>query len=124
MLHSSLLCLVVASLLRHLAEATTSPQREPPTLTVLQRSVVNHIRLVAGLAGFLIIVHLLAPSWLGEYFCPCHGSKFDLAGRYFSGVPAPYNLPAPPCRYRGNKVLRIGENLDGWDFSLDSIEQM
>lgn len=35
-------------------------------------------------------------NWPGGFFCPCHGSKFDLAGRVFSGVPAPLNLPVPP----------------------------
>ena len=37
-----------------------------------------------------------APNWSGGYFCHCHGSKYDLAGRVFLGVPAPYNLPVPP----------------------------
>ncbi len=35
-------------------------------------------------------------NWMGGFFCPCHGSKFDLAGRVFNGVPAPTNLPVPP----------------------------
>ena len=37
-----------------------------------------------------------APQWPGGYFCPCHGSKYDLAARVYRGVPAPYNLPVPP----------------------------
>ena len=41
----------------------------------------------------------LGPEWLGGFFCPCHQSKFDLAGRVYSGVPAPTNLPVPPHRY-------------------------
>jgi ubiquinol-cytochrome c reductase iron-sulfur subunit len=36
------------------------------------------------------------PDWLGGFYCPCHGSKFDLAGRVYSGVPAPTNLQVPP----------------------------
>ena len=49
----------------------------------------------------------------GDYdgwFCPCHGSKFDLSGRVFSGVPAPSNLRIPPHRYENQTTLIIGEN--------------
>jgi len=53
----------------------------------------------------------LGPDWLGGFFCPCHQSKFDLAGRVFKGVPAPTNLVIPPHRYdaAGTKVT-IGED--------------
>lgn len=44
------------------------------------------------------------------YFCPCHGSKFDLAGRVFRGVPAPTNLVVPPYRYLKNGKLQIGKD--------------
>jgi ubiquinol-cytochrome c reductase iron-sulfur subunit len=47
-------------------------------------------------------------EWLGGFFCPCHGSKFDLAGRVFKSVPAPTNLEVPPYSYVGDKVLVIG----------------
>ena len=46
--------------------------------------------------------------WHGGFFCPCHGSKFDLAGRVFSGVPASTNLIVPPYSFEGEKVLVIG----------------
>jgi ubiquinol-cytochrome c reductase iron-sulfur subunit len=46
-------------------------------------------------------------SWNGGFFCPCHGSKFDLAGRVFKGVPAPTNLRVPPYRFvRDDLILR------------------
>jgi len=41
----------------------------------------------------------LGPEWLGGFFCPCHQSKFDLAGRVYKGVPAPTNLVVPPHKY-------------------------
>jgi ubiquinol-cytochrome c reductase iron-sulfur subunit len=47
-------------------------------------------------------------SWLGGFFCPCHGSTFDLSGRVFSGVPAPTNLDIPPYSYESDDVLVIG----------------
>jgi ubiquinol-cytochrome c reductase iron-sulfur subunit len=48
-------------------------------------------------------------NWTGGFFCPCHGSKFDLAGRVHSGVPAPDNLEVPPYRYETDTVIVIGE---------------
>lgn len=47
-------------------------------------------------------------SWLGGFFCPCHGSKFDLAGRVYQGVPAPTNLEVPPYSYESDAVIVIG----------------
>jgi len=47
-------------------------------------------------------------DWFGGFFCPCHGSKFDLAGRVFKGVPAPLNLEVPPYKFESDKVLVIG----------------
>jgi len=52
----------------------------------------------------------IAPDWQGGFFCPCHGSKFDLSGRVYAGVPAPTNLPVPPHRYQDDKTLVIGED--------------
>jgi ubiquinol-cytochrome c reductase iron-sulfur subunit len=52
----------------------------------------------------------LGPDWKGGFFCPCHGSRFDLAGRVFKGVPAPINMQIPPYRYLSDKVILIGED--------------
>jgi ubiquinol-cytochrome c reductase iron-sulfur subunit len=66
----------------------------------------------------------LGPSWQGGYFCPCHGSRYDLAGRVFQGVPAPLNLPVPPYNFVSDTVVRIGENPAGSTFDLNSVEQL
>lgn len=47
-------------------------------------------------------------GWRGGYYCPCHGSKFDLAGRVYKGVPAPSNLEVPPYSFKGDDMLVIG----------------
>lgn len=50
------------------------------------------------------------PNWEGGYFCPCHGSKYDLAGRVFQSQPAPLNMLVPPHRYTSDTMLIIGED--------------
>jgi ubiquinol-cytochrome c reductase iron-sulfur subunit len=52
----------------------------------------------------------LGPDWLGGFFCPCHGSKFDLAGRVYKHVPAPTNLFVPPHVYLSDTTLLIGSD--------------
>lgn len=55
----------------------------------------------------------LGDDWLGGFLCPCHGSKFDLAGRVFKGMPAPVNLTIPPYKYLTDTRLIIGEDTKG-----------
>lgn len=50
----------------------------------------------------------MAPNWKGGFFCPCHGSSFDLAGRVFQGVPAPTNLDIPPYTFLSDTMIRVG----------------
>jgi len=50
----------------------------------------------------------LGADWKGGFFCPCHGSKFDMAGRVYAGVPAPTNLPVPPYRFLSETNILIG----------------
>lgn len=49
-----------------------------------------------------------SPDWFGGFYCPCHGSRFDLSGRVYKGVPAPTNLRVPPYRYIQDDVIMIG----------------
>jgi ubiquinol-cytochrome c reductase iron-sulfur subunit len=53
------------------------------------------------------------PEWKGGYFCPCHKSRFDMAGRVFQGVPAPTNLVVPPHHYADDNTIGIGVDPQG-----------
>ncbi len=55
----------------------------------------------------------LGADWPGGFFCPCHGSTFDLAGRVYKGVPAPTNLVIPPHQYLSDAKLLIGVDTQG-----------
>jgi len=55
----------------------------------------------------------LGADWKGGFFCPCHGSRFDLAGRVFQGVPAPINLQVPPYHFQGDNLVVVGEDALG-----------
>jgi ubiquinol-cytochrome c reductase iron-sulfur subunit len=55
----------------------------------------------------------MGDDWTGGFFCPCHGSKFDLAGRVFKGVPAPSNLVVPPYMFLSDTRIRLGEDKKG-----------
>ena len=54
----------------------------------------------------------MGDGWAGGFFCPCHGSKFDLAGRVFKGSPAPINLVVPPHKYVADNTILIGVDTD------------
>lgn len=79
------------------------------------RSIRDDIFVAVGICTHLGCVPNYEPDGRAEvkhalFFCPCHGSKFDLAGRVFKGVPAPTNLIIPPHQYLENNVLEIGSD--------------
>lgn len=55
----------------------------------------------------------ISPDWLGGFYCPCHGSKYDLAGRVYKNVPAPKNLIIPPYMYLSDTEVEIGTDKEG-----------
>lgn len=57
----------------------------------------------------------LGPTWPGGFFCPCHGSRYDMAGRVMDGSPAPLNLPVPPYYFKSDTIIRVGELKGGGD---------
>ncbi|MBA5728041.1 ubiquinol-cytochrome c reductase iron-sulfur subunit [Bombella mellum] len=60
----------------------------------------------------------------GGFFCPCHGSQFDGAGRVLRNMPAPYNLPVPPLHFVDDHTIRLGESTISPHYSMNSIQQL
>ncbi|HEY3678619.1 MAG TPA: ubiquinol-cytochrome c reductase iron-sulfur subunit [Bradyrhizobium sp.] len=120
-------------LLDRLSDSKSDALQQPPYARNWHRSIKPEYSVLVGICTHLGCIPLFYPDqsasvpaaqWLGGYFCPCHGSKYDLAGRVFNGVPAPYNLPVPPYHFVSDTQLRIGENPPDvvWDFG--SIAQI
>ncbi|CAA9891878.1 Ubiquinol-cytochrome c reductase iron-sulfur subunit [Candidatus Methylobacter favarea] len=95
---------------------------QPPSTKNPVRSIKPEIFVAVGLCTHLgcsptfrpeIAPKDLGPTWKGGFFCPCHGSRFDLAGRVYRGVPAPTNLEIPPYRYVSDTQLIVGEATEG-----------
>lgn len=91
---------------------------QPDYVQGVARSIRPEILVIEGLCTHLGCAPKYRPevgaadlggdAWLGGFFCPCHGSKFDLSGRVYSGVPASTNLAVPPYSFEGENVLVIG----------------
>ena len=88
--------------------ATNEHRSLKPEFLVLE-GVCTHLG-CAPMPRFEVGPADLGPSWPGGFYCPCHGSKFDLAGRVFAGVPAPANLTVPPYRYVNDSTILIGSD--------------
>lgn len=94
--------------------------QQPTYITGIERSSVPNLLVVVGLCTHLGCAPKYVPEvgaadmggaeWVGGFFCPCHGSKFDLSGRVYAGVPAPANLLVPPYSFEGDNVLVVGVN--------------
>lgn len=122
------------ALLSRLKDPQSDAVQQPPYAKNWHRSIEPKYAVLVGICTHLGCIphffpnpnaHTPVTDWLGGYFCPCHGSKYDLAGHVYAGVPAPYNLPVPPYRIINKTTIRIGENPPNvtWDFD-SSIEQI
>ncbi|MCB1706032.1 MAG: ubiquinol-cytochrome c reductase iron-sulfur subunit [Halioglobus sp.] len=97
--------------------------QQPPYITGIDRSIKPDLLVVVGLCTHLGcapkyipevgVANLGGASWVGGFFCPCHGSKFDMSGRVYEGVPASANLLVPPYSFEDDKVVVIGVNPEG-----------
>jgi len=101
-----------------LRDPASDESEQPENCKNPHRSVKDEIFIAVGICTHLgcsptyrpeIAPPDLGPEWEGGFFCPCHGSLFDLAGRVYKGVPAPLNLVVPPHRYLDSNTLVVGE---------------
>ncbi|MCC4264930.1 ubiquinol-cytochrome c reductase iron-sulfur subunit [Oceanimonas baumannii] len=100
--------------------ASEQPQ-QPAYAQNAYRSIKPEVFVAVGLCTHLGCSPTYLPDSFGEqvqgvsagFFCPCHGSKFDMAGRVFQGVPAPLNLVIPPYYYVNDTTILVGEDKEG-----------
>lgn len=110
----------LAKLNDELADPASEVPNQPENCKNENRAIKPNMAVVVG-----ICTHLgcspsakleangdMGENWTGGFFCPCHGSKFDLAGRVFKGSPAPTNLVVPPHQYLTETTLLIGEKVE------------
>ena len=103
-----------------LADPESEVPQQPAYIQGGLRSIKPEIGVLIGICTHLGCSPLYRPepdaegvgvdNWPGGFFCPCHGSRFDLAGRVFSNVPAPTNLEVPPYRFESDDIIVIGED--------------
>ncbi len=121
------------SMIALLSDPNSTVNQQPPYAENWHRSIKPEYLVLVGICTHLGCLPLYLPqpnptdpvaNWKGGYFCPCHGSKYDLAGHVYRNVPAPYNLPVPPYHFPNDKTLRIGQNPTGATFELSEVVQM
>ncbi len=96
-----------------------NPDQQPPYAQNHYRSIKPENLVLIGICTHLgcsptyrpeLAPEDLGEDWLGGFFCPCHSSRFDMAGRVFQGVPAPTNLVVPKHKYVSDNVILVGED--------------
>jgi ubiquinol-cytochrome c reductase iron-sulfur subunit len=101
-----------------LADPKSEAPQQPPYCKNETRSIKPEMWVAVGICTHLgcsptfrpeVAPPDLGADWLGGFFCPCHQSKFDLAGRVFKGVPAPSNLIIPPYKFLSDTRILVGE---------------
>ncbi len=101
----------------YIADPTSDASEQPEYAKNWHRSRREDVTVLVGLCTHLgcspKFVGQASPqpfdnAWKGGFFCPCHGSKFDLLGRVYSGVPAPTNLSVPPHYFEGPNTIVVG----------------
>lgn len=111
----------LASLGDRLADPSSERPQQPAYIAGEARALNPEYLVVIGLCTHLgcapkhrpeVGAADLGGDWPGGFFCPCHGSKFDLAGRVYKGVPAPANLEVPPYRFDSDAVIVVGEDAE------------
>lgn len=103
-----------------LADPDSLDAQQPAYVQGVLRSIKPEIAVLTGICTHLGCSPVFRPepdadgvgvdNWPGGFFCPCHGSRFDLAGRVYSNVPAPTNLEVPPYRFASDNIIVVGED--------------
>ena len=103
-----------------LADPDSEEPQQPAYIEGGLRSIKPEIGVLIGICTHLGCSPLFRPepdaegvgvdNWPGGFFCPCHGSRFDLAGRVFNNVPAQTNLEVPPYRFENDDIIIVGED--------------
>ncbi len=102
-----------------LTDPQCTVEQQPAYCVAPNRAIKQDVFVVIGICTHLgcsptfrpeIAAPDLGSNWGGGWFCPCHGSRFDLAGRVYKGSPAPTNLIVPPYQYLSDNLLLIGDD--------------
>ena len=117
--HSDESLAVLNNNLSRLSDPNSQQDQQPEYAKNRNRSIKEDIVVLEAVCTHLSCAPKFYPklgttdfdaNWQGGFFCPCHGSKFDLIGRVYSGVPAPTNLSVPPHYYENENIIVIGED--------------
>jgi ubiquinol-cytochrome c reductase iron-sulfur subunit len=113
---------LLASLDSVMADPQSEMQQQPEYCQNENRSIRDEVAVIVGVCTHLGCSPLYRPElapedlgadWKGGFFCPCHGSKYDLAGRVYKNMPAPKNLEVPPYQFVGDNTVLIGVDPEG-----------
>ncbi len=109
----------LATLDSRLSDPNSLSSKQPEYAKNPTRSIKKEIAVIIGICTHLgcsptfrpeIAPPDLGVNWKGGFYCPCHGSRFDLAGRVYDGAPAPTNLVVPPYSFNSDTLITIGLN--------------
>jgi ubiquinol-cytochrome c reductase iron-sulfur subunit len=110
----------LSKLTNELRDPDSNENQQPPYAKNIHRSIKPEIFVAIGICTHLGCIPNYRPDvggisadWLGGFYCPCHGSRYDLAGRVYKGVPAPLNLKIPRHMYLNDKEIMIGKDQEG-----------
>jgi ubiquinol-cytochrome c reductase iron-sulfur subunit len=105
-----------------LADPASNMDQQPAYCKNESRSIRENIIVLVGICTHLgcsptyrpeLSPADLGPQWKGGFFCPCHGSRYDLSGRVYKNMPAPKNLVVPPYHFLGDNRIVVGQDAEG-----------
>jgi ubiquinol-cytochrome c reductase iron-sulfur subunit len=110
----------LTKLTNNLRDPLCEMDQQPDYCKNIHRSIKPQLLVTIGICTHLGCVPTyrpdiasVSPDWLGGFYCPCHGSKYDLSGRVYKNVPAPLNLKVPRHMYVSDTEILLGQDKDG-----------